>query len=220
MMRTKHWYGSWLRKIAPWAMGVLAFVLTTVRFDAGAQKQDGSGSAPPAAAIEEQVKRCEPCHGPNGASQVPQYPILAGQEMYYTYLQLQDFRAGRRSNPQMAGMLDDLSKDDLRALAEYFAVQSWPRHSFDAGAQTIARATSAMASGQCSQCHTGGYIGNSSIPRLAGQYPDYLRTTMLDYKHDRRTNSPAMASLMETFSKEDIEAMAAYLAQLQPQPGR
>jgi cytochrome c553 len=200
-------------------MGVLAFALATVRLDAGAEGQGGDRPAGPSAAIAEQVKRCEPCHGPNGASQIPQFPILAGQEMYYTYLQLQDFQAGRRANVQMAGILDDLSKAELRALAEHFAAQPWPRYSFQASGEEMARARGAIQAGQCSQCHAGGYAGDSRIPRLAGQYPEYLRTTMLDYKHDRRTNSPSMGSLMETFSEQDIEAMAAYLAQLQPQSG-
>ena len=44
----------------------------------------------------------------------------------------------------------------------------------------------------------------------------YLEKTMLDFKHRRRMNAPDKASLLETFTEEDIAAMARYLASLQP----
>ena len=44
---------------------------------------------------------CVACHGPNGNSVQGQYPVLAGQTSRYIYLQLKDFKEGRRSDPQM-----------------------------------------------------------------------------------------------------------------------
>lgn len=207
-----------LRRAAPWLLAAVACALTLVRFDANAQERSGSGAQPPPA-ITKALEVCEACHGPHGASTQPQYPILAGQQMYYTYLQLQDFQSGRRKNPQMAGLLDRFSKDELRSLATYFAAQTWPTHDFTATAQQIKEAKAAINSAECTQCHLGEFLGDSRVPRLAGQYPQYLESTMLDFKHKRRTNAPQMASLMETYSQEDIAAMAAYLAQLHPQPG-
>ena len=72
---------------------------------------------------------------------------------------------------------------------------------------------SALAAGQCSQCHST-YQGDSRVPRLAGQRMAYLLQTMQDFKHKVRKNSPAKGSLMDSFSEEDLEAMAHHLAGL------
>jgi cytochrome c553 len=157
---------------------------------------------------------CSTCHGTKGVSTQPQYPILAGQEMYYMYLQLKDFRDGRRKNPQMAGLLDGISDKQLRAVAEYFAAQDWPETDTSTDPEQVQKGKQAAASGECTQCHLGGYTGNSRIPRLAGQHREYLEKTLLDYKNDTRTNSPAMNSLIRTFSESDIKAMAEYLSGL------
>src|SRR5687767_713917 len=44
---------------------------------------------------EQMAQACAPCHGPNGNSSDPRYPILAGQTMRYAYLQLKDYKEGR-----------------------------------------------------------------------------------------------------------------------------
>ena len=67
-------------------------------------------------------------------------------------------------------------------------------------------------SGQCPQCHLGGYNGVSRNPRLAGQTPEYLEKTMLDFKSKDRHNSPSKSSLMKSYSEDDITAMAAFAA--------
>ena len=49
------------------------------------------------AATKEKAQVCAECHGPNGNSANPQYPILAGQSWRYLYIELKDFKEGRRS---------------------------------------------------------------------------------------------------------------------------
>ena len=65
----------------------------------------------------------------------------------------------------------------------------------------------------CVACH--GPEGNKPIgpdfPILAGQYADYMRKALLDYKSGARTN-PIMKGLAEPLSKQDIEDLAAYFA--------
>ena len=73
----------------------------------------------------------------------------------------------------------------------------------------------ASESGQCVQCHLGGYEGESRIPRLAGQHQEYLEKTMLDFKEKIRTNSAAKSSLLNAFNDIDIKAMAIFLGGLQ-----
>ena len=47
----------------------------------------------------EKTQVCVACHAITGNSTSPTYPILAGQTLRYLYLQLQDFKAGRRHDP-------------------------------------------------------------------------------------------------------------------------
>lgn len=53
------------------------------------------------AAVRDKLEGCFACHGDNGASEDPQFPIIAGQHLYYLYVQLRDFEAGRRVSPMM-----------------------------------------------------------------------------------------------------------------------
>ncbi len=67
------------------------------------------------AAIREKLQACFGCHGENGRSENPQIPILAGQHMYYTYVQLKDFKAGRRVSPIMTEVMTGLIAEDILA---------------------------------------------------------------------------------------------------------
>ena len=166
------------------------------------------------AAILDKLELCVGCHGEKGASTDPKYPILAGQHLYYLYVQLKDFKSGFRKNDIMSPLARDLEKAEMLSLAKYFSEQKWPGIGFRADPAKAAKGESAAAAGQCVQCHLGGYEGNSRIPRLAGQHPLYLKITMLDFKHKTRANSPAKSSLMETYADADIEAMAEYLGDM------
>ena len=117
--------------------------------------------APPAAA---QV--CVACHGENGASTNPVYPILAGQTMRYIYLQLKDFKEGRRADPQMSPMAANLSKEDMLALATYFSEQAPPHNDFAADAEKAARGKQRADDTLCTMCHLGSYQGQNEIPLL------------------------------------------------------
>ena len=162
--------------------------------------------------IEQKIQLCVTCHGPDGASQQAQYPILAGQHLHYIYVQLKDFKSGLRSDPEMSPIASTLSKEDMLAIAEYFSNQPWPSNRYETDPEKVKKGQVAASAGQCVQCHLGGYEGNSRIPRLAGLQPEYLKKTMLDFKTKARANSPAKGSLMASYSNEDIEALAHFLA--------
>ncbi len=164
--------------------------------------------------ITEKVVVCQGCHG--GTTGIPataNTPILAGQEYYYLYVQLKDYKAGRRANPIMSAMSASLSKAEMKALANHFSSMEWPAVRSETDPQLAAKGNSALGAGQCSQCHST-YKGDSRIPRLAGQQLPYLLQTMKDFKNKVRLNSAAKGSLMDSFSDEDIAAMANYLVDL------
>ena len=186
--------------------GIIAAVLS-LAFSFGARADEF-------AAIRDKLDLCAACHGENGASSQSKFPILAGQHFYYLYVQLKDFKSGLRQSDIMTPMVQDFDKADMQALAQFFSQQAWPNIGFRADPAQAAKGETAAAAGQCVQCHLGGYEGNSRIPRLAGQHPLYLKTTMLDFKHKIRKNSPAKSSLMESYAVEDIEAMAEFMGDM------
>ena len=162
--------------------------------------------------IRPQLTLCFTCHGQNGVSTQPKYPIIAGQHFYYLYVQLKDFKSGYRASEIMGPMVKLLEKKQMKALAKFFSEQTWPEIGFRSTKERDQLGETSAASGQCVQCHLGGYEGDSRIPRLAGQYPEYLNNTMLDFKNKIRNNSPAKGSLLVSYSNDEIAAMAEYLA--------
>ncbi len=71
---------------------------------------------------------CAACHAADGNSAIPVNPSLAGQHPEYTYKQLVNFKPqggkpAERNNAVMAGMVANLSDDDMKNLAAYFASQ-------------------------------------------------------------------------------------------------
>jgi cytochrome c553 len=79
-----------------------------------------------AAAGKEKSAPCAACHGADGNSQAPTFPILAGQHADYLAKALEDYKSGARKNVIMAGFAGALSKQDREDLAAYFASQSGP----------------------------------------------------------------------------------------------
>ena len=162
--------------------------------------------------IRDTIELCATCHGESGVPADGTFPVIAGQHQYYLYLQLKDFKAGRRANEQMSALVEGLEKDDMQLLAQYYAEEAWQDAPAAAATPEQSRlAETAITAGQCVQCHLGGFEGASGVPRLAGQWPQYLAKTMLDLKTRARANAPDKSSLLASFSDDQLTALAAYL---------
>jgi cytochrome c553 len=114
----------------------------------------------------------------------------------------------------MNDVVADLSKEEMKAISHYFSDKSWPSTGYQSTRDDDAKAKTAAVAGQCFQCHIGKYMGNSGVPRLAGQQIGYLERTLLEFKNKIRRNSPSKGSLLATFDDADLEALARYLAGL------
>jgi cytochrome c553 len=162
-----------------------------------------------------QADSCAACHGPNGNSVIPQNPKLAGQTWRYIYLQLRDFKEGRRSDPQMTPMAKDLSRDDMIALGNWFAAQKPAINQFKADSAKVAAGIKVADAVLCAMCHLGGFSGQNEIPRVAGQNYEYVVKQLQDFKNRRRTNDAGnMTSVAGTLSDQDIENLAHYITTL------
>ena len=166
------------------------------------------------APVRELIQTCAACHGENGESKIPENPILAGQQFYYLYLQLKDFKSGARASEIMAPIVQPLQPDQMKLLAQFFSKQKWPSIGHAADGANVSIAHRAIDSGECIACHLGDFRGNSGVPRLAGQNAEYLKRTMLAFKNHVRNNSPDKTALLATFSEQDIAGLADYLASL------
>lgn len=73
------------------------------------------------AAGKEKSQTCVACHGAEGISATPQFPTIAGQYRDYLYKSLTDYKAGKRKNAIMGGIVAALSDQDMKDLASYYA---------------------------------------------------------------------------------------------------
>lgn len=161
------------------------------------------------------AEACIACHGPNGNSAVPQFPILAGQTARYVYLQLKDFKEGRRKEPAMEPIVKDLTREDMFDLSAFFAAQRQRPPEFKVDEARAARGKAKADEVLCTMCHLGGFRGQNEIPKVAGQHFEYIVKQLRDFKAYRRTNDAGnMASVSKTLSDEDIIDLAHYLTSL------
>ena len=168
------------------------------------------------AAGKRKADACAACHGADGNPATGQFPVLAGQTARYLYLQLKDFKEGRRSEPTMAPIVAKLSTQDMLDLAEYFAAQKPKPIAFKVDAARVARGKKKAEEVLCTMCHLGGFSGQNEIPRVAGQHYEYTVKQLRDFKARRRTNDAgSMTSVAQTITEQDIEDLAHYISTLE-----
>jgi cytochrome c553 len=168
-----------------------------------------------AAAGAKKAQVCFACHGPQGNSRNPMYPILAGQEFRYLYFQLRDFHEGRRKDPVMSPMAANLSKQDQIDLAEYFSHRKPVSTGFQGDPKKVAKGKALADQILCPMCHLGGFTGQNEVPRVAGQYRDYIAKQLRDFRARRRTNDAGnMTAYTKSLSDTDIDDLAEYIANL------
>lgn len=169
---------------------------------------------------------CAACHGAGGNSTNPVWPKIAGQGAPYIYEQLKLFKSGERENAIMAGIVADLSEEDMRGLAVYFSGQA---NSGGAADESLVEAGSAIYHGgipeenvpACSGCHGPAGLGNpaAKYPQISGQHAPYVSAQLKAYRDGERSdyrNGKIMSAVATDLSDEDIEALASYVQGLRP----
>ena len=161
------------------------------------------------------AQACAACHGADGNSPAGNFPNLAGQTWRYIYVQLKDYKEGRRKDAVMSPMAASLSRQEMIDVANFFAAQMAKPSSFKADEAKIKLGKAKADETLCTMCHLGGLSGQNEIPRLAGQQYDYLVKQMKNFKARSRTNDAGnMTSVAQTLSDADIENLAHYITSL------
>ena len=182
----------------------------------------------PAKAQQIVTQVCAACHGADGNSPSPANPSLAGQHPEYLFKQLRNYKAQNgkppeRNNAVMAGMVANLSDDDMKNLAAYFSAQkAKPRAARDAALAKQGEAIyrgGIMARGvaACASCHAPNGAGiPAQFPRLAGQHAEYTAAQLKAFRSGQRANDAAamMRMISAKLSDQDIAAVSEYIAGL------
>ncbi len=203
-------------------------VMLTAAFVSSFAYAQGVVKGDPAKARPIVTQVCAACHGSDGNSATPANPSLAGQHPEYTVKQLMNFKpqSGKpveRNNPVMAGMVANLTADDMSNLAVYFAGQTpKPRTARDPELAQLGQAIyrgGIMAKGvaSCVSCHSPNGAGvPAQFPRVAGQYAEYTEAQLKAFRTGERANDPnrMMRAIAAKLSDREIKAVAEYVAGL------
>jgi cytochrome c553 len=160
--------------------------------------------------------RCTMCHGERGMSQADS-PNLAGQYASVIYKQLMDFQTGARTNAVMSPMAANLSDQDMRDLAAYYASLPRPpaqRKVSDSLAPGIVSHGAPMRNvAPCAACH-GGIDNKAGSPWIDGLPAAYTKAQLIAFAKGTRTNdiNEVMRNVARNMTPEEIDAASAYYA--------
>ena len=165
---------------------------------------------------------CGACHTSDGTRGVAANPIIAGQHPDYLLKQLQEFKAGKRKNPVMSGMVATLSEDDMRHVSAFYGSKTVKpgaarnKDTIRLGERIWRGGIAEKSVPACAGCHgpTGAGIP-AQYPRLARQHGDYNEAQMIAFRSGARGNSAQMTAIAAKMSDLEIKAVSDYAAGLQ-----
>ncbi|WP_295686121.1 c-type cytochrome [uncultured Nevskia sp.] len=169
---------------------------------------------------------CVGCHGGDAAN--TSIPRLDGQLAGYTLVQIERFKAGQRSHPQIARDASTPSLTDAEDIAAWYASAA---PMYGNGAAANADIASLFEKGDrsrdviaCVSCHgvngSGAISGSDSTPAIGGQSADYLRARLRTWRAGPQNGAPisVMNLITRTLGDAEIDALSTWLSQLQPLP--
>lgn len=205
----------------------------------------GASADGDAEAGADKVSTCSACHGADGNSPAAAFPKIAGLGEKYLLKQLEDIRAWDQASgdgkattgrpvPQMTGMLQGMSDQDLADIAAYYAEQTMQLtgaeemqvktnsgEEVDAlrlGEQVYRAGNMETGVPACTGCHSPNGEGNppAGFARLGGQYPEYIAAQLRAFRGGERTNDEnlMMRLVAEKMSDAEIDAVANYIGGL------
>ena len=202
------------------------FALAVACVTLSAQAQQVTGKAQDGA---KKVAMCVGCHGIIGYQasfpEIHKVPMIAGQSATYITAALTAYKGGDRKHPTMRAIADTLTEQDIADVAAYYSQLGVKQD--DAPPATLAKATpeniqaliSRDKDNNCTKCHGANFNtpNDGTVPKLAGQYADYLYVALKSYKvqnaHLGRANG-VMGGQAKKYSNTEIKELAAYISSL------
>lgn len=212
------------RSISRTAIVAAAVAIATI--SAHTESKAASGVSPQV--LKAKTDYCKTCHGIEGQGFRGSFPMprLAGQQPEYIANQLQAFIDKRRSNPVMFGVAHVLDPAMVKALSEYFkSLDPKPlggavKGNAAEGKRIFEEGVPSANVPPCASCHGQDAKGADAFPRLAGQLPDYIFRKLTNWDKergqdkDKPDNSAIMQPIAHDLSEAQINAVAAYVSQL------
>lgn len=158
---------------------------------------------------------CAGCHGPVGAS-VGDAPVIGGLDEGYLAATMRHYRDGQRHATIMNRIAKGYDDAQIAAMAEFFSAQPWLAAAVQTDPARVERGRELHTANACAGCH--GPVGVSLLPnapRLAGQYPAYLKLQMQYYADADKAIPPAavgMRSMLAKLDDGDFEDLAHFYA--------
>ena len=183
---------------------------------------------PPAPQISSKtlLSMCMGCHGiPGYKSSFPEVhrvPKIEGQNGAYLEAALKAYRAGDRKHPTMRGIAAALDDKEISRIAAYYAAPSGARPEVPATPrlQPSSQVAALLQRGACISCHGTNFTTplDLTLPKLAGQYPDYLFVALKAYKIEGNPvvgrPHPVMTPLAKQFTNAELKLLADYIGSL------
>ena len=159
---------------------------------------------------------CTMCHGTKGLSR-SDAPNLAGQYPEVVMKQLADYKSGKRASPIMDALSKNLSDENIKDLAAYYASLPKARTApttYDETLPALVRVGDPMRNiAPCISCH-GGVDQKLGAPWLEGMPKDYLVQQLQLFKAGERRNDGQlqMRNVARAMTMEEIDAVATFYA--------
>jgi len=182
-----------------------SFLLFAVGLTASALVQAG--------ATEDLARTCNNCHGMNGVSVGPTMPSIAGQSESHLKTLMLQWKSGERYSATMGRLIKGYSDEQIGALATHFSKLPWTPVVQHANAATLAKGKA--ATDHCETCHgkTGGEPDDADIPRLNGQWAEYLELELMKYREDDvKMPHKKMRKNAKKIEEGDITAITRFFA--------
>ncbi len=164
---------------------------------------------------------CVACHAEDGNSPAGSFPSIAGQQPKYLLKQMLEIQSGDRAAPLMAGILDNMSEQDLKDLSAYYGDQAVKGGAAkpelaELGQSIYLAGVPRKGIAACTACHSPDGSGNNSakFPALAGQWPEYTAAQLKAFRSGERQNDgdgQMMRTVAMDLSDDEIDAVSNYL---------
>jgi cytochrome c553 len=209
------------------ALAVAAFAGST--FATLAVAQNAPAKADPAKGQKIAGQVCAACHGPEGNATAPANPKLAGQVPEYIVKQLTNFKPGpngrkpERENAIMLGFASQLSPQDMRDVAAFYASQKLVpdtaknKSTIEIGQRIWRGGIPERGVPACAGCHGPTGLGVAAqYPLIGGQWSEYTEAQMKAWRSGERANDPAamMRTIAAKLSDAEIRAVSDFAAGL------